>query len=234
MRWLVLFAALLCSPALAQVPMTGAGAGVPSSGGLTLSLDGVGGVGTTGSGNSTTATMSTSLPNDIIIVFVATNFTTVASVSGSTLGAFAFRASSGAGSAGPIEEWWVRAPSALTSEVITVTITTGPTFIAATAFAVNGGKLSGSPFDGVSAVTGTSDPLSITTASANTFIMGGFRVGTASPTAGAGYTAIQLNSNFELSEYKIVSTTQTGLSVTIGTGVGTANGGIADALVQGP
>jgi len=65
-------------------------------------------------------------------------------------------------------------------------------------------------------------------------LIGGFRMqSTASPTAGAGYIGIALNSNFALSEYKPVSSAGI-YSVTIGTGVGTSNGSIIDAIVSGP
>ena len=80
-------------------------------------------------------------------------------------------------------------------------------------------------------VTGTTDPLSITTTHANTMVIGSFRMNsTSTPTQGTGYTIIS-GANFLLSEYQIFSSTQSGLSVTIGTGAGDANGCIADALV---
>lgn len=190
----------------------------------TLALDGS--AEGTGSGATVTATMSTSLANNIIMVSVLSNGGAVSGVSGSTLGLFTRRATNGAAS--PQETWWKLATGVLTSEVITVSAPAA--FTTVIAFAVNGSRTA-SPFDGT-AVTGTTDPLSITTTNANTMVLGCWRGGVPSMTAGAGFTAIQLNADFALSEYKLLSSAQT-ISVTIGTGAG-GGAGIVDAIVQGP
>ncbi|WP_168193495.1 hypothetical protein [Bradyrhizobium sp. NAS96.2] len=58
-------------------------------------------------------------------------------------------------------------------------------------------------------MTGTSDPLSITTTNANDILLAGFRMsGTPSPTAGSGWTAIE-NQQYTLSEYQIVTSAGT-------------------------
>jgi len=79
-------------------------------------------------------------------------------------------------------------------------------------------------------VKGDTDPLSIDTDNANDFIYGALRGSVFNPTAGAGWTAIQ-EGDYHVSEYQIVSATQTGLSVTLGTGSG-GNGAVADAVME--
>jgi hypothetical protein len=54
---------------------------------------------------------------------------------------------------------------------------------------------------------------------------------TASPTAGAGWAGIS-GANYQLSEYQIVSSTQTSLAVSLTTGAGDIQAGLADAVVQ--
>jgi hypothetical protein len=126
--------------------------------------------------------------------------------------------------------------SALTSEQVTATLGGGGGYGFATlnVFEISGAKTS-SYFDPNLAggpVTGNSDPISITTTGSNDFIVGGFRTGASTPTQGSGWTIIQ-GANFQLTEYQVVSSPQTSLSVSVGTGSGTANGVIADAIVGG-
>lgn len=129
----------------------------------------------------------------------------------------------GSGS-GPIAAYW----AFLTGTSTTVTAKqTSSSFITAVAFGISGANTS-SPIDG-SAVTGHPDPQSITTTFANDFIVGAYREGsTASPTAGATYTAV-LGANFALTEYRIVSAINT-YSVTQTAGATDANGGVVFAV----
>jgi hypothetical protein len=187
-----------------------------------------------GTGATTTVTLSTTLSNDIIYVVVYSNGGggSPLSVSGSTLGAFTHRASA---NNNDLSAYWKLAASPLTNEVITVT-PIGAAFDSVTAFAVNGAANTSSPFDANAAIpltdtTAAADPSTATTTSANTFIIGAFRMSAeSSPTAGTGFTAIQLNGDYLLVEYKIVTSAQTGLSVPVGTGVGDSTRSIVDAI----
>jgi hypothetical protein len=125
------------------------------------------------------------------------------------------------------------AAGTLSAQTITVTVTSA-TFNTIDIFAVNGAKTS-APFDvngSLPAISAT-DPVSVSTTAANTMILAAFRNSAGSSTAGTGFTLIG-GADFQLTEYKIVSAAQTGLSVTMGTGAGTSNGAIGDAIVQGP
>jgi hypothetical protein len=208
-----------------SVALSGGGGGTP------LSLDGS--ANNFGSGTSISTTLTTTNANDVIIVGVAVNDTTITSVFGGGL-TWNLRAQNGA-SGFPIYEWYAIAPSPLSGVTITVNFAGSAGFTAISAFGISGASTS-SPFDTHSGipVTGNPDPLSISTSNANDFIFGLFRMGsTASPTSGSGWTQIP-TAVFQLSEYQIVSTPQTSLGVTIGTGVGDASGGIGDAVVKAP
>jgi hypothetical protein len=174
-----------------------------------------------------TATLTTTHSGDVIIVVVQANSAPLTGVSGASLGAFTHRTSEGGSQ--DIEEWYAIASGALTSEVITAT-QSASNFLTIDAFGISGANTS-SPYDGT-AVVGASDPLHISTTHANTFIFGGFKMNsTASPTAGAGWTGLS-GANYQLSEYQIVSSTQTSLAVSLTTGAGDIQAGLADAVVQ--
>lgn len=203
---------------------------------LPLSIDGGYGAGheTTNSSTTTAVTISTSLPNDVLIAYATINDaagTVITSTSGFT---WTKRASGGT-SPNFVEEWWAVAPSALSNEVVTSTHASA--FCALIVFAVNGANTTnaGTIFDG-SAVTGTADPVSITTTNANTMIIGGFRGSTANPTADPAYVQMHDSSvsGFTLVESQIVSSSG-GYSVgPSGAPTGTTNGAVVDAIRQGP
>lgn len=201
------------------------------AGGTPLSLDGPGAE-ASGSTATTSVSLSTSLSNNVIVVCLIANGTNASGVSSPTLGPFTRRSAIFSGN--NVEVWWAVASSPLVNESITVALA-GAGFNTVTAFAVNGAKTS-APWDTNVAlpVTGSSDPLSVSTTATNTFIFGTYRLSTGNPTAASPFTAIKLNSDFMLTEYNIYSSPQTSLAVPIGVGVGTSNGGIADAIVQGP
>lgn len=194
---------------------------------MSFSIDGT--VHANGSSNSFPVTLTTSNGNDLICVVITTNGGPVTGVTSSHL-TFSLRARGGSANQ-TIEFWYAVASSALTSEVITVATTTS-TFITVDAFGVSGVDTS-TKFDsnGVLPVqnTGTSQS-SISTTASTTFALGAYRVATASPTQGSGWTLIS-GANFQLVEYQIFSSPQSGTGVTIGTGAGQENGGIADAFV---
>jgi hypothetical protein len=201
-----------------------------------LALDGSA-QGPLGSGNTTcTVTLTTTNANDLIVVSLVSNDSNpsqTVTVTGAGL-TWSQRLDQNTGSTSQhIRMFTAVAASPLSAQVITCTIGTGVySFGVASAFGISGAN-TGSPFDAHSGlpVGGTSDPLSISTTSSKDFIIGMFRMGaTSSPTAGSGWTTI-IGANNQLVEYQIVSSPQTSLSVTIGTGVGDSNAGIADAIV---
>lgn len=206
-----------------------------AAGGTPLSLDGLGAE--ANSSNATTsATIVTSLSNNIIVACLLANGENASTVVGSSLGSFTRRARIIV-SGNNVEVWWVLAPSPLSGggEGITVTFP-NPTFNTVTAFAVNGAKTS-APFDTDPSLPaiGSSDPLSVSTAATNTLVFAAYRMaGTANPTFGGGFTQIQGLGNFFAVGCKIFSSPQTGLSIPLATGAGDSNGSIADAIVQGP
>ena len=90
-------------------------------------------------------------------------------------------------------------------------------------------EVEGSTGFAASPVTGAPDPLSITTSAAScVFGMYRFPV-TTGPTAGSGFTATS-GANQHLTEYACSGGPQSGFSVTVGNGAGTADAGITDAL----
>src|SRR5882672_843414 len=194
---------------------------------MALSLDGSAHA-TTGGGATLAPSLSTTGTNRLIFVVAEMNGGPGVSVSDTAGLTWARQAQVYAGFFDQyLELWWAVAPAQLTSDTITITQTSSQ-FMTVDVFAVAGGDTA-SPFDGA-AVTGTVDPLSITTTNANDFILGAFREAlTPSPTAGAGWTQIS-GADYQLTEYQIVSTTQAGLSVSQTDGAGTANGGIAQAI----
>lgn len=138
-------------------------------------------------------------------------------------------------STGPnkIYEWTALAAVALSAVTFTINYSTSISFSAADIFAISGHDAT-TTFDVNASIPANSltDPITISTSNANDFIIGGFRLASqTTPTQGSGWTKIS-GADFLLTEYQIVSATQTNLSVSIGTGVGDANGGIADAVMQ--
>lgn len=191
---------------------------------MALSLDGSGHNAV--SAATVNVALTTANTNDIICVVATTNGGPVTSVTATGL-TFALKALDPPASATDIELWYAVAAATFSGN-ITIN-TTSSAFLAGDAFGVSGADTA-TIWDGA-AVTGNPDPLSISTTNANTFILGAFRGGTASPTSGAGWTQIS-GADFQLTEYQVVSSTQSGLSVTQTTGAGGANGGIAIAIKQ--
>lgn len=203
-----------------------------AAGGGSLAVDSS--VHATSNTTSNALTLSTSGTNRVIIVSAATNggpVTGVSDTAGLTWTKAGDTMSLGASGSQDLELWWAPAAAQLSSDVITVSYTSG-VFNSATALAVSGATSISSPFDGAAAVKwgfASDDPNSITTTAASTLVVGTFRFGsTASPTAGSGFTLVS-GADFAMTEYQILSSAQT-LSVTVGTGVGDSNGGIAIAV----
>lgn len=178
---------------------------------------------------SNSLTLTTSHANDFVGLFLTRNAGTVTSVTDNSGVTAAWQLRATIGGTNSISFWWTTASAALSGATITVNYSANPGFQTIDAFGISGAKIS-SPFDSGSAVTGSADPLTISTTNAVTMVLGGFREVTASsPTAGSGFTAIS-GADFQLSEYQIFSSPQTNLSVTQSPSGG-SNGCIADAIV---
>lgn len=186
-----------------------------------------------GSGTTRTVTgLSTTASNCVIVLTMTLNDHPSTGVSSPNVTGWTLRKRQA--STNPnnrLELWAGVAASPLSSETITVTFGTSPGFFVPVAFGVSGAD-TGVVWDSNAALPdfGTTGERSITTTAADCFLIGQYRLSESAPTAGGGWTRIGTPS-FTLVEYQIVSAAQTGLAVTIGTGAGTENAGIADAIV---
>jgi hypothetical protein len=226
-------AAGLGTPALGQVLIAAQS--------LPLAPDGSAQGTSLGATSSCTVTLTTTNPNDIIIVASAYNGPTGTVVSTVTGGGLTFvaRSTTFYTLGENIEEWWAVAPTPLSAVTFTVTFnqsTSGApdgAYAVASAFALSGANTS-SLFDTHSGLpiqtsghTGT-DPVSVSTSASNTFIWGMFRSG---GPVGSGFTQI-INANGVFIEYAVATSPQTGFSVTIGAGgTGASASSLVDAIV---
>ena len=196
-----------------------------------LALDGNGFSNTAAPTISTSSvTLTTANANDVIILDIVQNGTTVNTVSDTAGLVWHQRAVAGT----PpflIYEYYAIAPTALSADAITVNFAGTPGYVDLNTFGVSGANTL-APFD-----TNVSLPAtpavstgSVTTSNANDFIFAGYRSNDASSDAGSGWTAINTNPDYNLAEYQIVSTTQAGLVATASSTDQT--GGIVDAIVQ--
>jgi hypothetical protein len=182
---------------------------------------------------SASVTLTTTQANDVIILDIVQNGTSVSSVTDAAGLIWHQRAVTGTG-VQTIYEYYAIAPSALSADAITVNFAGAASYADLNAFAVSGANTS-SPFDSNVSVPATpaSSTGVVTTSNANDLIVAGYRFGAnAAPAAGSGWTAINAGGNYYLSEYQIVSSTQAGLVATASTS--DQNGGIVDAIVQAP
>lgn len=194
---------------------------------MALALDGS--AHANGSGTSIGASLTTANANDVIVVICLANGADLESITDDA-GLTWTKITEGGGS-NKIDLWYAIAASALTSNTITCNFSVAASFSTLDVFGISGANTS-SPFDADASTpaNGTTSELVVSTDTADCFIIGGYRMGTANPTAGSGWTLIS-GANFQLAEYKIVSSPQTDLVVDIGTGAGGQNGGVADAIV---
>jgi hypothetical protein len=200
----------------------GSGAGV-------LALDGNAFVNTPNNVNFASVFLTTSNANDVVILYSVQNFTTVSSVSDQAGLVWHQRAVAGAAPY-TIYEYYAIAPNALSGDAITVNFASSAFYADVNAFAISGANTL-SPFDGnVSVpVTVNASTGSITTSNANDFIIAGYRFASNfAPDAGLGWTAINASGGYYLSEYQIVSGTQTNLVASASSP--DENGGIVDAI----
>ncbi len=226
LRIVLALALLLTGGAQAQMNSFFPGPGTAHSvGAAAPTIDGF----ATNSGGVATQTISltNAQTNDVVVVFVQVNDTTVASVSGSVRGAYAFRNSKNSGGVTTMYEYWVAAPTA-TTETITITYAGSATFSIATAFAVHGLSSTAAPFDsngslpasGVSAAA-----TNLATTGNNTMVISA--AGAFPATAETGWTDIEIQ-DFWIVRYKTFPSAQSSFFVPYS---GTANPVLSDALL---
>jgi hypothetical protein len=208
---------------------------------MTLALDGTPTHNSSSGTSATVACPTTSNPTDVLILFseinngstTASSITSVTDNSGVTA-PWARRANLFDSAGRQFEEWYTKTTGTLSGKTITVNYAVSTSFASLGVVAISGANTS-SPFDSHAGLPVTlrdiaSDPLSISTSNANDFIVGSFRMNsTSTPTQGSGWTK-DVGADYLLIEHQIASSAQTNLSVTIGTGVGDSNAGIADAI----
>jgi|SRR5581483_3427093 len=179
-----------------------------------------------------TGAFTTTVGTEVFIVAtVNPQGATISSITGGGL-TWAKRTSATSVGNGNIEEWAAKATGALSGVQFTINFASSVTFVTSDLFAFSGEDTS-TIWDSNGAVpaNNTSNPVSISTSNANDAIIAGARMSsTASPTAGTGFTRIS-GADFQLTEYEIVSATQSGLSCDTG-GSAASNGMVADALMQ--
>jgi hypothetical protein len=218
------------------------GAGAPAAGGggscsATPALDGTPASGSNGGATTNVTIGQTTHSNDLIFVSANGNggpFTTISDNGAGALSAWTAIATDGA-VGNPIKTWFAVAASPIAASSITITVNqTSASGVIMFVWAVSGANTS-SPLDG-SAVTGHPDPLSISTTNATDFIFATYRESSVgSPTVGSGFTLISAPAaGFSLTEFVVVTSTQSGLSLTQTTGAGNANGGIGVAIKCAP
>ncbi len=179
------------------------------------------------SGTTLALTLTTSNADDIICVIALSNSGVITDISDDAGLTYTNRAGP-VGSGAGIELWTAHSPNALTTNEITVTWD-GSSFHTVDAFGVSGADTT-TRFDANASLPDevASGDVTISTDIADTFIIGGFRMtSAANPTEDTGFTKIS-GANFTLSEYKIVSATQSSLSYS---SPDTNNGGIGDAII---
>ena len=185
---------------------------------------------------SASVTLTTASANDVIILNIVENGSAIASVSDTAGLTWQERAVAGT-SPYPIYQYYAIAPHALSADSITVNFTSSPLYypyyVDLHAFGISGANTS-SPFDTNASIPATSNnsTVSATTSNANDLIFAAYRLSAPTASAGSGWTAIGASADNYLSEYQIVSTTQSGLVATASLATGQENGGIIDAVVQ--
>jgi hypothetical protein len=181
-------------------------------------------------------TSGSTIVMDAFTTSVGTQVVIVATINGGdnmitsiTGGSLTFSERSQVGSSGNnIYLWTAEASGALAGVQFTLNLSTAIVFGTVDVFAFSG-QDTGTIFDGNASIPAeaTSDPVLVSTTTADTVIIAGMRVGTASPTQGTGFTKIS-GADFQLTQYKIVAAPQTNLSVD--SSASDANGVVVDAI----
>lgn len=182
------------------------------------------------SGTTRLLTLTTTQSNDYIMVAAVTNSFGIASVVGSSLGAFTMIETALRGGTSSVQVWAKFAASPLTSEVITIT-QNDDNFMTCDGWAVSGtGQTSlvwttNSP----QKVVNSSANVSITTTEAASVVFGAHAVNDDGVTQGSGFTLIY-GAGYALTQYKELSAPGT---TTITTGGTTLQASIATAIPIG-
>lgn len=187
----------------------------------------------TSSSSGTTATVSLTTahaPDLVCVGLTAITATDFVSVSSPTVGSFTKKGSFSQAGSIYREVWCGSTATNLSSETITITLGSTASFFNAIAWAFSGivtpatfdpnGSL---PYQGITPVVSTTYANDIIFASINCG-------GTATPTAGAGWTGVQPG-NYNFMEYQLVSSAQTSLSVTTG-GTGGGACGVTNTVAH--
>lgn len=208
---------------------------------MTAALDGaVAFYGRSGNPSEALPTLTCGSAGNPIFVATRTNAASISSISDTGGGGtWLQRTFISDGSNNTLDLWWTTCAGTFNG-VITINFSGGPLYTTAHAFAFSGCDIA-SVFDANGSLpdkaqgVGTADPRVVSTLNGTDVILGIFGMfSQLNPTAGSGFTQILGNtgSGALLTEYKIVSTAQTSLSVPIGTGSGDGYWGIADAIRQ--
>lgn len=190
---------------------------------MALALDGIAQLDGS-SGSSGQVTLTTAFAGRIGVA-ITSNGAAVTSINDSV--ALSYTKRGDAGGASDEFSYWV-APSggAQISNIITVNLNASASYLTIHAFGVEDAD----DFDpnGALPSQGITDPRSISTDTAIAFLIHAARASVGAPDPAAGWTTVTTG-GFTAVQYKIVSATQSGLSVS--TGSGTANGAVADAFI---
>jgi len=179
------------------------------------------------SSTSASVALTTKNADDVIILEIVQNGTTVSSVSDTADLTWNLRAVAGTGP-NTIYEYYAIAPNALSADAITVDLAGTASYVDLNAFGISGANTL-SPFDTSVLATPVSSTGTVTTSNADDLVFASYRFASdASPSAGSSWTAINASGGYYLSEYQITSATQTGLVATASTT--DENGGIVDAV----
>ncbi len=214
---------------------------------MTLALDGSA---TAYSTNTSyiTISLSTTKPNDVIIVSAFVYNGTVSSISDTANLSWKFRAHAVISNTFDLEEWYAISPNALSSDSIQVNYSGGGGSNVGIAYGISGANTA-APFDSNSTLPATATSTvsssvakaAISTSNANDFIIGTVATqpsGNITITAGSGFTEIAEASpldNYIFSEYQIVTATQSNFSVSVNFSPSTTGWEfIADAIVAAP
>ena len=197
-----------------------------------LALDGSAYADTTYGQASTSTALTTTQANDVIIVeaFVGNN-DTITSVSDTAGLAWQRRIQYiNSGNNGvDMEEWYATSSSPLSADAITVTASNGTGGLYFDAFGVSGANTSIPLFAASPVGSSSGGSVSLSTYDEPAMVIGfGDDYDGGTCTAGSGYTLI--NGSGQTLEYAIEPTSQSGVSVTVGSCAGATDTTIADAI----
>jgi hypothetical protein len=202
---------------------------------MALSVDGAGGSFYQNSGaTSTTITgVSTSNANDVLLLFSSgiTGGVTITSITDNSGNTATWQARTNI--ADPVV-WYTTTTGTLTSATITINFS-GSTNSQNAVIAISGADTA-SPFDSNGAlpnlVTGFNTYNTVSTSNANDILVNFYTTGGSGSTASTGFTKlIDSGTDFVLLQYRIVSATQSGVSLSLSGGSGIFTGA-ADAIKQ--